>query len=112
MAWCRGSWGGRRHDRGLPGNAPRRTRQAQEESGKNPVLQCSLTLGQERVGEIIKGASAAVAPVTLQSGPVVVGAPGHNGGALAPETGQRTLLPPPGMERGVAGVGVAEVVEV
>ena len=71
-----------------------------------------LTLGQERVGEVIKGASAAVAPVALQSGPVVVRAPGPNVVALAPGTVQRTLLPPQGMEIGVAGVGVEELVEV
>ena len=74
--------------------------------------QCPLTLGQERVGEVIKGASAAVAPVALQSWPVVIRAPVPHIVALAPGTVQRTLFPPQGMEIGVAGVGIEELVEV
>jgi len=76
------------------------------------VPQCPLTLGQERVGEVIKGASAAVAPVALSSWPIVIRAPVPNLVALALGTGQRMLVPPQGRELGVAGVSVAEVVEV
>ena len=95
----------------LPGKTMRRTGQAQEEGGKYPVPQCPLTLGHQRVGEVIKGASATVAPVALSSWPVVIHAPVPNIVALAPGTGQWTLLPPQGMEIGVAGVSVEEVVE-
>jgi hypothetical protein len=96
----------------LPGKAPRRTRQAQEQGGKKPVAQGPLTLGQEGVGEVMKGASATVAPGAWPSWPVVLRAPVPHVVTLAPGTGQRTLLPPQRLKRGVAGVGVAELVKV
>jgi hypothetical protein len=40
----------------LSGDATRRAREAQQEGGENPVCQRPLTLGQQRVREVIEGA--------------------------------------------------------
>jgi hypothetical protein len=59
----------------LPGNAARRTRQAQQDGGQNPVRQRALAAVQERAREVIEGALAVLffTAVALQSGLVVVG---------------------------------------
>src|SRR5215831_12321829 len=59
------------------GNAPRGTRQAQEKGGEHPVHHRALAAVQERAGEVIEGAFAALlfATVTFQSGLGVVRAP-------------------------------------
>ena len=59
-------------DTQLSSNTPRRTRQAQQEGGENPVCQRALALVQEGLGEIVEGALAAVAPVPFTPGAVVV----------------------------------------
>ena len=69
----------------LPGNASRRTRQAQQEGGQNPVRQRSLALVEKGVGEVVKGPLAAVAPVALAPGAVVIRPPGIDVLALAPK---------------------------
>ena len=74
-------------------NTPGTRERWQESSMTAPV-----NLVQEGMGEVIKGTSAAVAPVALQSWPVVVRAPVPNVVALTPGTVQRTLFPPQGMD--------------
>ena len=59
----------------LPGNAPRRTRQTQQEGGQNPVCGRPLALVEQGMGEVVEGTLAAVAPVALAAGAVVVIAP-------------------------------------
>jgi len=71
-----------------------------------------MLMGESLTRVYHKGASAAVAPVALSSWPIVIRAPVPNLVALALGTGQRMLVPPQGRELGVAGVSVAEVVEV
>src|SRR5712691_13547999 len=62
-------------DSHLPRNAPGRTGEAQQKSGEYPVRQRSLALMQQGVGQVIKGALAAVAPVAFTPRAVVVIAP-------------------------------------
>jgi hypothetical protein len=97
-------------DAHLSGDATRRARQAQQEGGENPVRQRSLTLGQQRVREVIEGAPTAVAPVAFQPWPIMIGPPGPNVVALAPGTVERAIFPPEHMEIGLAGIGIEELV--
>jgi hypothetical protein len=76
------------------------------------VRQRPLPLGQQRVREIVKGTPTAVAPVALQSWPIVVYALGTDIVALASRTVQGAIFPPQCMDIGVAGVSVEELVEV
>ena len=99
-------------DAQLSGDATRRTRETEEKGGQNLVRQRPLTLGQQRVSEIVKGTPTAVAPVALQSWPIVVYAPGTDIVALASRTVQGAIFPPQCMDIGVAGVSVEELVEV
>src|SRR5262245_59165216 len=96
----------------FPGNASRRTRQAQQESGENPGRQRPLALVEQGVGKVIEGAFAAVTPVAFTAGAVVVRPPRINVLALAPGTLKGTLFPPQRMDIGVTLIDVEEVVEV
>jgi hypothetical protein len=73
----------------------RRTREAQQEGGEDPVDERSFTLSEQGVGEIVEGAPTAVAPVTFDSWPVVVIAPETDLLALAPGTGPNPTLMTP-----------------
>jgi hypothetical protein len=67
---------------------------------------------QQGVREIVEGALAAVAPGAFAPGSVVVIAPRIDVAALASRTLQRAIFPPERRNRGVAGIGVEELVEV
>jgi hypothetical protein len=74
------------------------------------MWQRSFALGQQRVGEVVEGASTACAPLAFEPWPVMVGTPGTDVGALATGTLERPIFPPQGPEVGVAGVGTEELV--
>jgi hypothetical protein len=97
-------------DAHLSGDATRRTRQAQQEGGENPVRQRPLTVGQQRVREVIGGAPTAVAPVAFQPWPIMVSAPGTEVVAVTAGTLERAIFPPEHMEIGLAGIGIEELV--
>ena len=99
-------------DPSLSGNPPRRTRQTQQKGRQNPVRQRPLALVEQRIGEIIEGALAAVTPVAFASGSVVVRPPRIDVLALAPGTLEWTIFPPQRMDVGVALVDVEELVDV
>jgi len=67
---------------------------------------------EERIGEVIEGALAAVAPVAFTSGSVVISPPRIDILALAPGTLEGALYPPERVARGVAGSGVEELVDI
>src|SRR5262245_35538354 len=96
----------------LPGNASRRTRQAQQEGGQNPVRQRALAAVQERAREVIEGALAVLffTAVALQSGLVVVGAPRTNVVALTRRTLEGPIFPAQGMDIGVKGFHTEQLV--
>ena len=80
-------------DSQLPGDTPRRARQAEQKGSENPVGEGALTAVQECAREVIEGALAALlfAAVAFQARLGVVGAPGPDVVALTP----RTLEPKP-----------------
>ena len=91
-----------------PGNASRRTRQTHQAGGKHPGRQRPLALMEQRVGEVIEGALAAITPVAFASRTVVVGTPRSHILALAPGTLAGTLLPPQRMDISVTLSDVEE----
>ncbi len=93
-------------------NAPRRTGEAQQKGGKEPVRQRSLTLVEQRVGQIVDGALAALAPVAFAPGPIVVRAPWINIVALASGTLEAPILPPPRMDVGLTRFSAEELVDI
>jgi hypothetical protein len=95
-----------------PGNAARRTRQAQQEGGEHPVRQRLLTLVEQGVGEVIAGALAALTPGAFAAGTVLVRAPAANVMALAPRTLEWTIFPPERMDGGLALVSIEKVVHI
>ncbi len=74
------------------------------------MWQRPLALVQQGMGEVVEGALAAMAPVALAPGAVVVRALGANVGALAPRALKRTIFPPEYMDVGLALFGVEELV--
>jgi hypothetical protein len=74
------------------------------------VCQRPLTLGQQRVREVIEGAPTAVAPVAFQPWPIMVSAPGTEVVAVTAGTLERAIFPPEHMEIGLAGIGIEELV--
>jgi hypothetical protein len=64
------------------------------------------------MSEVVEGPLAAVAPVALAAGAVVVRAPWINVVALTAGALQRTVFPPERMDVGVTLVDVEEVVKV
>ena len=76
------------------------------------MRQRPLALGQQRVGEVVEGASTAVAPVAFQPWTVVVHAPGTDVTALAPGTVERTIVPPEGMNVCLTRFSTEELVDV
>ena len=67
---------------------------------------------EESVGEVVEGTLAAVAPVALAPGAVVVRPPGIDILALAPGTLEWTLFPPERMDVGLTLFGIEELVDV
>jgi hypothetical protein len=67
---------------------------------------------QESIGEVIEGALAAIAPVALAPGAVVVWTPRIDVMALAPGTLQWAIFLPERMDVGVTLVDIEEVVNV
>src|SRR5215510_6148149 len=93
-------------------NAARRTRQAQQEGGENPIWQRALALVKQRMGEVVEGALAAVTPVALTPGAIVGVPPRIDRLALAPGTLEGTIFPAQRMDVGVTLVDVEEFVDV
>jgi len=67
---------------------------------------------EQRIGQILEGALAAVTPGACASGAVVVRPPGIDVLALATGTLEWPIFPPQRMDIDVAGIGVEEVVDV
>ena len=96
----------------LPGDATGRTRETQQKGRQNPVRERPLALGQQRVGEVIEGAPTAVAPITFQPWPIMVGAPGTNSWAVTPGTVERAIVPPQRMDVSLAWFGTEALVDI
>jgi hypothetical protein len=67
---------------------------------------------EQRVGEVIEGALAAVTPVAFASGTVMVCPPRIHVLALAPGTLQGTIFPPQRMDISVTLSDVEEAVDI
>jgi hypothetical protein len=80
-------------DTSLPGTAPGRTGETSQKGGEYPVRQWPLALVQQGIAEVVEGVLAAVTPVTVASGSILVCAPASNMVALAARTLQRTVFP-------------------
>src|SRR5437899_6686583 len=98
-------------DTQLSGNTSRRTRQAQQEGGQNPVGGRPLALVEQGMGEVVEGPLAAVAPVALAAGAVVVLAPWINVVALTAGALQGAIFPSQRMDVDVTLFSVAELVQ-
>src|SRR6266849_6391460 len=96
----------------LSRNTSRRAREAQQEGGENPVRQRALALVEQRIGEVIEGALAAVAPVVFAAGAVVVFAPRIHVVALTAGALQWAIFPSRRMDVDLTLVDVEEVVDV
>ena len=70
-----------------------------------------LALGHQRVGEVVKSAPPAVAPVVFASRLLVVIVLWEDGLAVTPWPGERAIFPPERMDGGVAGGSVEKLVE-
>ena len=69
---------------------------------------CPLALGEQRRGEVVERALAAMTPGALAARAILGRAPAAHLGAPAARTWQRPVLPPERMEVGWALFGVAE----
>src|SRR5262245_19523940 len=98
-------------DTQLPGHTMRRTGEAQQKGGQDPVRRRPLALVQQSLSEVVEGALAAMAPVAFAPGAVLVRAPASNVVALAPRTLQWTIFPPEYMDVCLALFGVEELVQ-
>jgi hypothetical protein len=100
-------------DAQLSGNTPRRARQAQQKGGENPVCKGALAAVQKGAREVIEGALAGLlfTAVALQSGLVVIRAPGTNMVTLTPGALQKPIFPAQPMDVRLTRFGVEEVVE-
>jgi hypothetical protein len=99
-------------DAHLPRNAPRRAGQTEQKRRQNPVGQRPLALVQQRMGEVIESALAAVAPGAFAPGSVVVLPPRIDVLALAPGTLEGPLFLSQRVDVGMTLIGVEELVEV
>ena len=70
-----------------------------------------MELSEQSIGEVVEGALAAMAPVALASGSILIRAPAANVVALAARTLQWTVFPPERMDVGLALFGVEELVQ-
>src|SRR4030095_467081 len=96
----------------LSRNTARRTREAQQEGGQNPVCARPPALVEQGMGEVVEGPLAAVAPVALTPRAVVVRPPGIDVLALAPRTRKRAFFPPERVDVGLTVFGVEELVDI
>jgi hypothetical protein len=98
----------------LSGDTPRGTRQAQQEGCQDPVHERALAAVQERAREVIEGTLAGLlfTAVALQSGLVVIRAPGADVVALTSGALQGPIFPPQRMDVGLTLVDVKELVDV
>ena len=69
-------------------------------------------MGGQCVGEVIEGAPTAAAPVAFKPWPIMLSPPGTDVVAVTARTLERAIVPPERMDKGVAGIGVEELVEV
>jgi len=67
---------------------------------------------EHRIGEVIEGALAAVAPIAFTVWAIVIRPPRIDGLALAPGTLERTLFPPQRVDVGLTVFDVEELMEV
>jgi hypothetical protein len=67
---------------------------------------------EERIGQVVEGALAAVTPGAFAAGAVVVRAPGIDVLALAPGTLEWTIFPPQRMDIALTLVNVEELVDI
>jgi hypothetical protein len=74
------------------------------------MRQRPLAAMQQRIGEVVEGALAPMAPVAFAPRAVLVCAPLSNVVALASRTLQRTILPPEPMDVRLALLSVEELV--
>jgi hypothetical protein len=65
---------------------------------------------EQGIGQIVKSALAAVAPVAFAPGSVVVLPPRIDVLALTPGTLERSIFPPQRMDVGLAGIGTEKLV--
>ena len=93
-------------------NSARRTRQAQQEGGENPIWQRALALVKQCMGEVVEGPLAAVTPVALTPWPIVVVPPRIDLQTLAPGALEGPLFPAQRMDVGVTLVDVEELMDV
>jgi len=101
-------------DAQLSGNPPRRTRQAQQKGGENPVCEGALAAVQEGTREVMEGALAGLlfTAVALQARLVVICPPGTNMVALTSGTLEGTIFPPQRMDVCLTLIDVEELVHV
>jgi hypothetical protein len=66
---------------------------------------------QQGRGEVVEGALAALAPVALTPGPVVVLAPRIDLVTVAPRTLEQAIFPPQGVDVGLTVFGAEELVD-
>jgi hypothetical protein len=99
-------------DAQLSGNTPRRTRETEQKRRQNPVCQRPPALMEERMGQVVEGAFAAVTPVAFAPGAVVVRPPWIDVLALAPGTLEGSIFPPQRMDVGLTLFGVEELMDV
>ena len=76
-----------------------------------PVGQRSRALVQQGRGEVVEGALAAMAPVALTPGPIVVLAPRTDIGTVAPGTLAWAIFPPQCVDVGLTVFGAEELVD-
>jgi len=98
-------------DTQLSSDAPGRAGETQQKGSEDPVGQRSLAPMQQGRGEVVEGTLAAMAPVTLASGAVLVCTPLANVVTLTSRTLQRTILPPQRTDVRLALFGIKEVVQ-
>jgi hypothetical protein len=99
-------------DTHLPGDETRRAREAQQKGGKAPKSERPLALGEQCVSEVVEGAPTASTPVAFQLGPVRVGTPGADVGAVTPRALERAIFPPQGMEVGMTLFSTEALVDI
>jgi hypothetical protein len=94
----------------FPGNAPGGTGKTQQKGREYPVGQWPCALMQQGRGAVVEGALAALAPVALAPGPVVVLAPRIALVTVASGTLERAIFPPQCVDIGLTVFSAEELV--
>src|SRR5262249_11117229 len=99
-------------DAQFSGDAPRRARQTEQKGGENPMCEGALASVQECARKVIEGALAGLlfTAVALQSGLVVICAPGTDIVTLTPGALQEPIFPAQPMDVRLTRFGIEEVV--